>query len=189
MSLGYVALWLPVMAVVGSLAWIADLRWGIPIRRFFLNLVAPEPREYTQGFIVGRSKQAMFFWALVICYVLAAFLIAVGISAWWMQLPLAFVEAVCCFLGMHAGPLMLGALRGMGLALDKFERMEKTIKEQGPQIVDNVVAKGKEAAQAVVQTLTPEERPPQPTEEELRQAKIDKMDELLGKKKRERDGA
>jgi hypothetical protein len=172
------AFWLPFYLVLGSLAYIADLRWGVGARGWFIDLVSKEPGVHTQGFLVGRGKKVQYFWACVIACVTAALMVVTGVGPWLWESLIAALGSVACLLGIALGPGVVVSLRGLGIVLERMEKLEHAIKEQGPQMV-----------QKVIDSVKPDpDAPPPPSEEELRQDKIDKMDELLGKKReRERE--
>lgn len=182
------AFWVPVYLVAGALAYVADLRWGVGARGWFINLVSAAPRENHEGFLVGRGRKVQYFWACVISALTATLLVLSGAGAWIWEALIAIVGSVVCLVGMQLGPLVILGLKGLGIVLDRMERVEVAIKEVGPQVVDSAIAKGKEVAGRVMEAVTPDpDAPPPPSHEEIRQEKIDRMDELLGKKKRDRD--
>lgn len=184
------AFWVPVYLIAGALAYLADLRFGIGVRGWFINLISATPKETREGFLVGRGRKVQYFWACVLSALTAALLVLTGVGAWLWEALIAIVGSVVCLIGMQLGPLIVLSLKGAGIVLDKMEAVEATIKEVGPQVVDQALQKGKEVAGKVMEAVTPDpDAPPPPTQEEIRQEKIDRMDELLGKKKREKDRA
>lgn len=184
------AFWVPVYLIAGALAYLADRRWGIGVRGWFINLVSAAPQETREGFLVGRNRKVQYFWAFVISCLTAALMVVTGMGVLIWEAMIAIVGSVVCLIGMQLGPLVLLALKGGGMALDKMEAVEATIKEKAPQVVDQALAKGKEVADKVREAMTPDpDAPPPPTDEEVRQEKIDRMDELLGKKKRDKERA
>ena len=184
MSPTVLAFWVPVYLIAGTLFYFGDLRWGVALRKWCIDLVSPAPRENHEGFIVGRGRAVQFFWSCVFAAFTAGLMVLFGAHILWESL-VGLVGAVSCLIGMQLGPASILALKGMGIVMDKMGTLEKTVKEVGPQVVDSALAKGKEVAQSVMDAVTPD--PNAPTDEEVRQEKIDRMDELLGKKKREKD--
>jgi hypothetical protein len=179
------AFWLPLYLVIGSAAYIADLRWGVGVRGFFVDLISDQPGVHTDGFLVGRGRRVQYFWSCIIAGTLATLMVATGVGAWLWEALIAVAGSFACLLGIQVGPAVILGLKGLGIVLDRMEKIESAIKEQGPQIVDDAIAKGKEVASAVMEKVTPD--PNAPTDQEIRQDKIDRMDELLGNRRRERD--
>jgi hypothetical protein len=183
----YVAFFLPAYVAIGCIAYVLDLRWGVPLRRFFVNLVSAAPQDVTDGFLVGRKRSTQLLWAMAISAVLSVAMIALGLAAWYAQAVLALVEGLACFVGMLCGPLSLKAFRAVGIGLEKMDALDQTVRTDGKELLDGAISGAKQAAARVVDAITPDpDAPPPPTSEERRQEKIDRMDELLGKKKRER---
>lgn len=184
------AFWVPMYLVAGALAYLADVKWGVNVRGWFINLISAAPKETTQGFLVGRSRKTQFFWAGVIAAATAALMVVTGVGVWLWEMLIAIVGSVVCLIGMQLGPLIMMSFRGGGAVLDKMEQAEAHIKVVAPQMVDQALAKGKEVAESLRDAVTPDPNaPPPPSEAEMRQDKIDRMDELLGKKKRDKDRA
>jgi hypothetical protein len=177
-----VYMWIPAYLIIGAAAWALDLRWGVPLRRFLVNLALPEPRDVTEGFLVGRPRRTRLGWAAVITAALSAVLIATGSVSWVVQVPLALGEALACLVGMELGPATVLALSAIGVSLDRADRIQQVVRTEAPRLVERAVAAGEEAAAGLAERVTPA---PGPSEEDVRQAKIDRMDELLGRPKPE----
>lgn len=179
---------LPIFLVVGILMPLIDRRWGMPVRRSMLNLVSPRPQVIEQGFIYGRSRSARFFWSCVVAGAFSALLCAMGLANPFFEMPFALLEAVVCLVGMLLAPAAEAILKAIGLGLDTLEKIEVKVKADGPQLVGMATQAGRDAlasgqqglSQLVERITAPGD--PVPTQEEKRQSKIDKMDELLGKK-------
>ena len=163
--------WFPAYLTLGTVAYILDLKWGMSVLQFFTR--SEEPK----GFIVGRTRRTKLIWGLAISWGITLLLFWKNNPGWYMEVALAFVEAIACLIGMELGPLAALMIKGLGVTLDKVDEMQASLKESVPQVIE----KTKELAEDVKESLTPAE-PTQTTAEE-RQAKIDKMDQILGDRK------
>ncbi|MBI4862296.1 MAG: hypothetical protein HY815_18865 [Candidatus Riflebacteria bacterium] len=168
---------------VGAAAYLADRRWGVGIRRFFVDLVSAHPQDVRQGFIAGRSRRVWLAWSLIVACGTGLVAVVAGLVSLPAQVVLTLAATLACFMGMHLGPVLGFGVTAIGEGLDKVDQLEAKVKEAGPAVIGSAVDRGKQLTAAVVEKLTASDAPPEPTEEEARQAKIDRMDELLGKKK------
>lgn len=180
MTLSTIGLLILSYGILGGLAYGADLRWGLDVRGFCIDLISPEPQERTQGFLVGRARGDQFFWAGLLAAGIAAGTMGLGFGIWYVEIPRALLGAMAALAGMQVAPLGLRGLRRIGLLGPETTRLAIASVDDG--------AGGSEAEEAEqdsceVEVEVEEPAPALPTAEELRQAKIDRMDDLLGKKK------
>lgn len=186
-------LWVPGWAAVGAAAHAADARWGVAFRGWVVNMCSPHPRITTSGFLKNRTASAMLMWSVALASAAAALAVAMGgslVSAGLWVPP----QALACWFGMLAAPVAAWAYARAGRALDRVDQAEVDLRAGVPgaqaraaSFVTSTVAavrarlgavrawnEARRAAQAAM--------PEPPTPEEVRQAKIDRMDQLLGRR-------
>ena len=179
--------WLPAYLAIGAMIYLLDLKFGMPIYQGAYGMLRRGGEAERRGFIIGRSRRTQLLWGMAVSYSITVFLLVKGNPLWYFEMAFASVEGLVCFIGMQLGPVANAGLTLLGVTLDTFDRLEKKMKTEGPAMVDSAAQSARELKETVADKVDDliggsDDQGPRLTPEQERQAKIDKMDELLGKK-------
>ena len=168
----------------GAVAFLADERWGRPLRGQVIDLCSRVPVGATQGFLVGRTASVKLVWAFAASSLLATVCAMLGM-AWYLAGIQAVAGAFVTWAGLHLMPGVRWAWGRAVHALDRVDALEKHACEQAPGLRARLAARVRTVAAAVRAAFTRaparEAAPPRPTYLSERQARIDRMDRMLGR--------
>lgn len=169
--------WVPAHLLAGGFAYLADLRFGVGLRGWCLDLLAPEPGEHHQGFLVERSPGTQLGWSLALASALGMVMVLAAAAPPLRQVAVAACGTLVCFLGIQAGALVVLGVRGLGDARARLGELGGRVREGAPRLLED----GRQAARCLLERLPELPRAPAVDPVRLRQEKIARMDALLGR--------
>ena len=187
-------LWIPGWAAVGAAAYAVDARFGVPFRASCVNLCSATPKVTTTGFVSGRSSSVKLVWSIVLAANVAVLGSVFGTAAWYAAIAGSLLDALACWAGMHLAPGIAWIAARAGRALDGLDLAEAGVRASVPSFGERAATLARSAAailreaasnarMAIGVRVAPQvQAAPRPTFEEERQAKIDRMDGLLGRR-------